>query len=235
MDCVKYQNLINSSDNIVFLTGAGVSTLSGIPDYRSKNGIYNKNSVFLQPEYLLSKTAFINDPDKQYAFIKENMIFPDAQPNIIHKKIANLSKKRNVRLITQNVDGLDKKAEINPENIIEFHGNIYDIYCPDDNQKASLDDYLKSNKRSDGKLLRPKITFYEEFPFDVEKSVSWIKQADLIVIVGTSFKVYPFASLIEYASHRCKIVSINNEFINTTKHVDQVIMDAGQFFEGVDL
>lgn len=234
MDYIKYQKLINETDNIVFLTGAGVSTLSGIPDYRSKNGIYNK-SVLERPEYLLSKTAFINDPDKQYLFIKENMLFPDAKPNIIHQKIASLSKQKNVKLITQNVDGLDKKAKIKAENIIEFHGNIFDIYCPLDNQKAELSDYLKSNKRPDGKLLRPKITFYEEVPYNVEKSVHWIKEADLIVIVGTSFQVYPFASLIEYASEKCKIVSINNEFINTNQEIDQIIMDAGEFFKGVDL
>ena len=123
------------------MTGAGVSTLSGIPDYRSKGGIYD--GISLQPEYLLSATAFHNEPEKQYQFMIDNMYFPEAVPNVIHKKMAALTRQGKAKIITQNVDDLHVKAASDPEKSIRFHGSLYDVYAPVDGQKSPYQDYLQ--------------------------------------------------------------------------------------------
>lgn len=224
----EIQECFDNAKNIVFMTGAGVSTLSGIPDYRSKGGIYD--GISLQPEYLLSATAFHNEPEKQYQFMIDNMYFPDAVPNVIHKKMAALTRQGKAKIITQNVDDLHVKAASDPEKLIRFHGSIYDVYAPVDGQKSPYQDYLHAMRRADNALLRPRITFYEEMPFDVKKSALWVRNADLIVIVGTSFKVYPFAGLLQYASLAVPVMSINFERIATPFDVDQIVGDAGEFF-----
>ena len=224
----EIQERFDNAKNIVFMTGAGVSTLSGIPDYRSKGGIYD--GISLQPEYLLSATAFHNEPEKQYQFMIDNMYFPDAVPNVIHKKMAALTRQGKAKIITQNVDDLHVKAASDPEKLIRFHGSIYDVYAPVDGQKSPYQDYLHAMRRADNALLRPRITFYEEMPFDVKKSALWVRNADLIVIVGTSFKVYPFAGLLQYASLAVPVMSINFERIATPFDVDQIVGDAGEFF-----
>lgn len=224
----EIQKRFDDAKNIVFMTGAGVSTLSGIPDYRSKGGIYN--GINLQPEYLLSATAFHNEPEKQYQFMIDNMYFPEAVPNVIHKKMAALTRQGKAKIITQNVDDLHVKAASDPEKLIRFHGSLYDVYAPVDGKKSPYQDYLHAMRRADNALLRPRITFYEEMPFDVEKSALWVRNADLIVIVGTSFKVYPFAGLLQYASPAVLVMSINFEHIATPFDVDQIVGDAGEFF-----
>ncbi len=227
------QQKINEAEHIIFLTGAGVSTASGIPDYRSKNGIYNGQT--LRPEYLLSLTAFLKEPLKQYQFMIDNMYFPDAQPNIIHEKMATLTQLNRAKIITQNVDDLHVKANTKISNLIRFHGSLYDIYSPTDNKKYKVDDYLKSPLDQENNYLRPKITFYEEMPFDIEKSVSWIKQSDLVIIVGTSFQVYPFAGLLNYVQQSVPVVAINLEFIQTPFKVEQIIGDAVDVFQSLKI
>ncbi|GMA69599.1 NAD-dependent protein deacetylase [Leuconostoc litchii] len=224
----KIQKRFDDANNILFMTGAGISTLSGIPDYRSKGGIYD--GIRLQPEYLLSATAFHKEPKKQYQFMMDNMYFPEAEPNVIHKKMATLTKEGRAKIITQNVDDLHVKAHSDVNQLIRFHGSLYDVYAPNDGQPTPYQEYLNSMVREDGALLRPRITFYEEMPFDVEKSALWVQKADLIVIVGTSFKVYPFAGLLQYANPTAHIMSINFEHITTPFDVNQVIGDAGEFF-----
>ena len=229
----KIQERFDSAKQIVFMTGAGVSTASGIPDYRSKNGIYN--GVNLRPEYLLSATAFHNEPEKQYQFMIDNMYFPMAKPNIIHDKMAELTQHNQAKIITQNVDDLHVKAHSKSDNLIRFHGSLYDIYAPSDDKKTASTTYLKSMTRIDGAVLRPNITFYEEMPFDVDKSVLWVQSADLIVVVGTSFRVYPFAGLLDYANTKATIMSINLERIETSFNVDQIIGDATEFFNELNI
>lgn len=224
----EIQKRFDDANHIVFMTGAGVSTLSGIPDYRSKGGIYD--GVALRPEYLLSTTAFQNEPEKQYQFMIDNMYFPEAKPNVIHDKMAALTQTNRAKIITQNVDDLHVKAGSKPENLIRFHGSLYDIYAPRDGQKADYRDYLQSMRRADGAILRPRITFYEEMPFEVERSALWVREADLIVIVGTSFQVYPFAGLLQYASPQATVMSVNLEYIATPYSIDQIVGDAGDFF-----
>ena len=224
----EIQKRFDDANHIVFMTGAGVSTLSGIPDYRSKGGIYD--GVALRPEYLLSATAFQNEPEKQYQFMIDNMYFPEAKPNVIHDKMAALTQANRAKIITQNVDDLHVKAGSKPENLIRFHGSLYDIYAPHDGKKADYRDYLQSMRRADGAILRPRITLYEEMPFEVERSALWVREADLIVIVGTSFQVYPFAGLLQYASPQATVMSVNLEYIATPYSIDQIVGDAGDFF-----
>ena len=220
------QQLIDNAKNIVFLTGAGVSTASGIPDYRSKGGIYD--GIALRPESLLSTDALASEPEKMYEFAKENMYFPDAQPNIIHEKMATLTQKNRARIITQNVDGLHLKA--GAKNVIEFHGSLYNIYSTTDGQPSDVDTYLQSPYREDGALLRPAITLYGEIPFRVDEAAQWMTQADLVVIVGTSFVVYPFAGLLQYARPNVPVLAVNLEQIPAPAHVKQVVGDAREFF-----
>ena len=220
------QQLIDNAKNIVFLTGAGVSTASGIPDYRSKGGIYD--GIALRPEYLLSTEALASEPEKMYEFAKENMYFPNAEPNMIHEKMATLTQKNRARIITQNVDGLHLKA--GAKNVIEFHGSLYNIYSTTDGKPSDVDTYLQSPYREDGALLRPAITLYGEIPFRVDEAAQWMTQADLVVIVGTSFVVYPFAGLLQYARPNVPVLAVNLEQIPAPAHVKQVVGDAREFF-----
>ncbi|SCB81672.1 NAD-dependent protein deacylase [Weissella bombi] len=223
----EIQQLFDDAKSIVFLTGAGVSTASGIPDYRSKGGIYD--GVSLPPEYLLSTDALAKEPDKMYQFMKDNMYFLDAKPNIIHQKMADLTYENRARIITQNVDGLHLEA--GAKNVIEFHGSLYNIYAPVDGVKSDVTSYLKSQYREDGALLRPAITLYGEIPFRVDEAAKWVMQADLVVIVGTSFVVYPFAGLLQYAQSTASILAVNLEEIPAPANVEQVVGDAREFFE----
>lgn len=229
----EIQAQFDTAKNIVFMTGAGISTPSGIPDYRSKNGLYQ--GVTLRPEYLLSATAFQVAPDKQYQFMKTNMYFPDAMPNVIHEKMARLTQTGRARIITQNVDDLHVKAHTVASRLIRFHGSLYDIYAPSDQQTTSVDAYLKAMRRADGAILRPRITFYEETPFDVDQSLMWVRQADLLVIVGTSFQVYPFAGLLQYAQDNTPVLSINLTWIDSPYPIKQIIGDATTFFNALKI
>jgi len=221
------QTLFDQAQHIVFLTGAGVSTSSGIPDYRSKGGIYGDSQLIEQPEYLLSTDALRYEPLKMYQFMKENMYFPDAQPNIIHQKMAALANAGRAKIITQNVDGLH---QLPAEQLIEFHGSLYNIYAVTDHQTTSVADYLESPYREDGTLLRPAITLYGEIPFRTDEAITWMAQADLIVIVGTSFVVYPFAGLLDYAKTSTPIMSVNLTTIDAPSRVMQITGDAKEFF-----
>ena len=223
----EQQALFDQAQHIVFLTGAGVSTASGIPDYRSKGGIYDDSKVVERPEYLLSTDALRDEPLKMYQFMKENMYFPDAKPNIIHQKMAALAQAGRAKIITQNVDSLHR---LPADQLIEFHGSLYNIYAVIDHQPASVEDYLESPYREDGVLLRPGITLYGEIPFRTDEAISWMAQADLIVIVGTSFVVYPFAGLLDYAQVGTPIMSVNLTTIDAPSHVMQITGDATQFF-----
>ena len=163
-----------------------------------------------------------------YEFAKENMYFPAAQPNIIHEKMATLTQKNRARIITQNVDGLHLKA--GAKNVIEFHGSLYNIYSTTDGKPSDVDAYLQSPYREDGALLRPAITLYGEIPFRVDEAAQWMTQADLVVIVGTSFVVYPFAGLLQYARPNVPVLAVNLEQIPAPAHVKQVVGDAREFF-----
>ena len=192
----------------VFLTGAGVSTHSGIPDYRSKTGIYADK---ISPEELLSHENLRQHPASFYQFVKTRMYYPQAQPNLIHREIARLCQNGG-RLITQNVDGLDLKAG-NP-HVIEFHGDLYDLYCQTCGQPVDAATYLHDfHHQADQGIIRPRIVLYGEL-IDSERlrqAVMTMRLADLILIVGTSFRVYPFAQLLQDAPASAAVYAINRE------------------------
>lgn len=201
----KVQELMKQAKKMTFLTGAGVSTPSGIPDYRSLNGVYQGLDT---PEYLLSVTCFKKEPEKFYQFIKR-LYHLAATPNIIHQKIADFTK-QGACLVTQNIDGLHQMAKT--ENMVAFHGDLKEIYCETCGKQVSPESYLKSNRHKNcGGFLRPAIILYEQsLPVErILKAQEYVAQADLLVVVGTSMKVYPFAGLLQAKNPQAKILVIN--------------------------
>ncbi|MBS9338620.1 NAD-dependent protein deacetylase [Fructobacillus sp. M2-14] len=223
------QEAFDKAKNIVFLTGAGVSTLSGIPDYRSKTGVYQ--GLDYAPEYLLSDQAFDQIPEIQYDFMQKNLYFPEAKANVVHKKMAAFAKSGRAKVITQNIDDLDVQAGLNDDQLIRFHGSLYNLYTPKDGKKETLAEYQHSLYRdADGAKIRPAITFYGEMPFRVDEAIQWMRQSDLVCVVGTSFKVYPFAGLLEYANPSVPVFSVNKVELDSLSGVEQIVTDAGDFF-----
>lgn len=219
---------IKQAKHITFLTGAGVSTHSGIPDYRSKNGIYD--GVSESPETILSEETLYNRPEFFYKFVMSNMYFPDAQPNEIHQKIAEICNEKG-DLITQNVDSLDRKA--GNKHLTEFHGSLYNIYCTTCHKVVTYADYAQSFKHNDcGGIIRPGIVLYgEQINGDnLSRSVSAMEKADLVIISGTSFVVYPFAQLLSYRQPGAKVWAINKTEIPAAG-ISSIIADALDVFK----
>lgn len=218
---------IAAAKQITFLTGAGISTHSGIPDYRSKSGIYN--GISESPETILSPNTLLNRPQFFYNFVMNNMYFPQAKPNLIHKKIAQLVNEKG-KLITQNIDRLDTKA--GNKNVIEFHGNLYNIYCTKCHQPVTYNEYAQSYLHKNcGGIVRPGIVLYSE-AVNIKKltlSVEAMQKSDLIIIVGTSFVVYPFAQLLTYRKPEAKIWAINKTEIPVSG-IKEIIGDAIDIF-----
>ncbi len=151
------QRAISEADNICFLTGAGVSTASGIPDYRSKGGLYADSE---KPEYALSDDNLARHHENFHQWVLANMFHPEAKPNVIHDKMAAISNVKGT-IVTQNVDGLDRAA--GAEHVIEFHGNLYRLYCQKCHQTFSYDQYQQSDiHAADGGVIRPDIVLYGE-------------------------------------------------------------------------
>lgn len=218
---------IQDAKYVTFLTGAGVSTPSGIPDYRSKNGLYSGHE---RPEYLLSHENLHDHPESFYDFVKANMYFPEAKPNIIHQKMAEITNEKGT-IVTQNVDRLHTKA--GAKNVVEFHGNLYDIYCQTCGERVDYREYLQDfHHEKDHGILRPNIVLYQEgIPQKaLEGAVKAIESADLIVVVGTSFQVYPFASLINYRQRDAQLVAVNKEMLKFNFPVTMIQGDAQDVF-----
>lgn len=225
----QIQQLFDNAKRIVFLTGAGVSTASGIPDFRSANGLYTQDK---NAEYYLSHRYFSSDPEGFYEFCKKNLYFPDAKPNVIHKKQAALTNQDRATVITQNIDNLYEEA--GTTHLIDFHGNLYHVYCEKCGETVPVADYLKSrlHAKDDGSL-RPDIVLYDEGikQDDIMNSVRAMQSADLVVIVGTSMKVYPFAGLLEYRNPNAQVLAINQQKLNLPCEFTMVQTDATKFFD----
>lgn len=218
---------INEAQSITFLTGAGVSTASGIPDYRSLSGVYQGLEA---PEYLLSRTCMLQEPEKFYDFVK-NLYHPEAKPNEIHQAMVKLENEKNVWVVSQNIDGLHEQAGSHQR--IDFHGSLYHCYCQKCAESVSAETYLKSDRHETcGGQLRPDIVLYEEGFEDetISQAVQAVAAAELIVIVGTSFQVHPFCDLILYAQPEAKIVVVNQMPVTTQKASFYVETDAVQLF-----
>lgn len=228
----KLQAEFDNAKRIVFLTGAGVSTASGIPDYRSKNGLYTNDKSDKPAEYYLSTDCLRDEPRVFWEYEKSNMYYPDAKPNVIHERQAEFTQKRNAVVVTQNIDSLYRKA--NTQNLVEFHGNLYKVYCQKCHKTVNYKDYLKSMYHENcGGILRPDIVLYGEGldPVAISKSVEAVSQADLIVIVGTSMRVYPFAGLIDYRSQNAKVLAVNEEPLQFGFPFTMVKENAVDFFK----
>lgn len=222
-DITKLKKLIDEAKNIVFFGGAGVSTESGIKDFRSKDGLYNLKSKYGRPyEEMLSHTFFMSHTDTFYEFYRDFMINKSAKPNAAHKYLANLEKRKNLTIITQNIDGLHQEA--GSKNVLELHGSIHRNYCMRCNEFYSLSDIEKMDNvpicPHCGGIIKPDVVLYEEgLDQEVLKaSVDAIENADLIIIAGTSLSVYPAAGLIYYY-RGSNIVIINKDHLPLTRNV----------------
>lgn len=225
----KIQAAFDNAKHIVFLTGAGVSTASGIPDFRSANGLYTQNR---NAEYYLSHRYFASDPEGFYEFCKKNLYFPDAKPNVIHEKQAALTQQDRATVITQNIDNLYEEA--GTKHLVDFHGNLYNVYCEKCGKSVPVEEYLESRiHKLDGGPLRPDIVLYDEGikQKNIVNAVKALQNADLVVIVGTSMKVYPFAGLLEYRDPNAKVIAINRQKLNFSFGFEMVQEDATKFFD----
>ena len=199
-----------------------MSTDSGIPDFRSNNGLYKNN---LKAEDILSHSYFVNHPKEFFDFYKTNMIYKDARPNFGHQFIANLEKTKDIKVVTQNIDGLHSLA--GSKNIYELHGSIHRNYCMKCHKFYSLGDIL--NKEgvpycTCGGIIKPDIVLYEENLDEntIKQAIKAINEADTLIILGTSLNVYPAASFIRYFKGNTLAI-INKEKTKQDEYLDIVI------------
>ena len=197
----KLKELIDGSDNIVFFGGAGVSTESGIPDFRSVDGLYNQTFRY-PPETILSHTFYEKHTEEFYQFYRAKMLAPDAQPNAAHYKLAQWEREGRLKaVITQNIDGLHQKA--GSREVLELHGSVLRNYCTRCGKFYDLDFILRTTgvpRCECGGVVKPDVVLYEE-PLDenvMAQAIRYIRQADVLLIGGTSLVVYPAAGLVQY-------------------------------------
>jgi NAD-dependent deacetylase len=197
----KLKELVKKSNNIVFFGGAGVSTESGIPDFRSKDGLYNQKYKY-PPELILSHEFFLQRTEDFYDFYRDKLNSLKYEPNITHFKLAELEQLGKVKaVVTQNIDGLHQKA--GSKNVFELHGSVLRNYCMNCN-KFYDGEYIFSSKgipRCDcGGIIKPDVVLYQEGLDDatLEGSIKAIREADMLIIGGTSLTVYPASGLINY-------------------------------------
>ncbi len=249
-DVERLKELIDESDNIVFFGGAGVSTESGIPDFRSKDGLYNQHDVRFdryQPEYLLSHSCLVYEPKVYYEFHRQKMDTRSIEPNNAHKYLAKLEEMGKLKgIVTQNIDGLHQKA--GSKVVYEIHGSALRNYCMNCGKEYPSDYIFKSEepipKCDCGGIIRPDITLYEEgLPDDqVAGAIDAISRADMLMIGGTSLSVYPAASFVNYFRGRT-IVVINESEISVREAQNTLIVKEkiGKLFtelaalQGIDL
>lgn len=230
MSIANLKEVINKHDNIVFFGGAGVSTESNIPDFRSANGLYNESTKsHYSPEEILSHSFFINHTKAFYEFYRDKMIYKDAEPNTAHLVLAELERREKIKaVITQNIDGLHQKA--GNEEVVELHGSIHRNYCMKCNKFFPLDYIISSTDipRCDvcGHIVKPDVVLYEEqLDSDVlSRAISFIEKAEVLIVGGTSLTVYPAAGLLRYYRGD-KLILINKSATQYDGRADLVIYD----------
>ena len=210
----QLRQIIADSEYIVFLGGAGVSTESGIPDFRSGTGIYNSDSgVKYRPIDIIAHDFFMEHPEDFFDFYKRKLIYPDARPNKAHKALVRLERQGKLKaIITQNIDNLHQEA--GSKCVIELHGSVFRNYCMDCGKKYDLE-YVVAQEgvphcQKCGGIVRPDIVLYEENlnHKDVDDAIKAVKKCDLLIIAGTSLTVYPAATFAQFLKHD-RIVIIN--------------------------
>ena len=209
------QSILDRSRRIVFFGGAGVSTASGIPDFRSSDGLYAREYDGLNPEMILSKSFFYLHPDVFFDFYRKYMIYPDARPNAVHRYLYKMEQKDKLRgIVTQNIDGLHKAA--GNKRVYEIHGSVHENYCMECNAFFPLETILNSDGiprcRHCGGVIKPFVVLYGE---GLDKYVTIgacreISNADTLIVAGTSLSVEPAASFLNYFSGK-NLVVINRE------------------------
>jgi len=223
----KLKEWIDGSDNIVFFGGAGVSTESGIPDFRSVDGLYNQTYQY-PPEEILSHTFFENHPEDYYRFHHDKLRLSGAKPNAAHLKLAEWEAQGKLKaVITQNIDGLHQAA--GSKNVLELHGTLLRNYCARCRKQypvEAVNDCSGVPRCSCGGVIRPDIVFYEEALDDdvVARAIHFIREADVLVIGGTSLVVYPAAGLVNYYRGH-KLVLVNKGATSQDNYADLVIHD----------
>lgn len=221
----RLKAMVAESDNIVFFGGAGVSTESGIPDFRSVDGLYNQKWHY-PPETILSRSFFDRNPEEYYRFHREKLVIDGVAPNRAHLRLAELERDGKLKaVVTQNIDGLHQAA--GSENVLELHGSILRAYCSRC-RKAYPADAINRGAgvpRCDcGGVIRPDIVLYEE-PLDdavMRRAIEYIRNADVLIVGGTSLNVYPAAGLINYYRGN-KLVLVNLSETPYDSYADLVI------------
>ncbi len=230
----RLKKVIDESKNIVFFGGAGVSTESNIPDFRSESGLYHAQQKYgHSPETMLSHTFYVNHTEMFFKYYKENLIYPDAQPNDAHKALAKLEETGKLKaVITQNIDGLHQKA--GSRKVFELHGSVLRNYCEKCGKFYDVD-YIMDEEHCEngvprcscGGRVKPDVVLYEEMLDDscIQGAVDAIEKADTMIIGGTSLVVYPAAGLINYfrGDH---LVLINKSQTPYDGKADLVIYDS---------
>lgn len=207
----KLKTIIEESNNIVFFGGAGVSTESGIPDFRSVDGLYNQKYDY-PPETILSHTFYVRNSKEFYRFYRDKMLFLDAMPNAAHKKLAELENRGKLKaVVTQNIDGLHQKA--GSKMVLELHGSVLRNYCSKCGKFYDVNAIKNSTEVPTcecGGKIKPDVVLYEEGldQKTIQDAVSYISNADVLIIGGTSLAVYPAAGLIDYYRGN-KLILIN--------------------------
>ena len=225
----QLKKMIEESHDIVIFSGASLSTNSGIPDFRSANGIYNeKLKSKFSPEEIISHSFFMKHPDDFYKFYFDKMVYPDAKPNIAHKFFAKLQKNHKVTIVTQNIDDLHQMA--GSKNVIELHGSIARNYCMKCRKYYNIKDIIKFSPNIPycecGGIIKPDVVLYEESlnEDDIVSAVRAIGDCDMLIVVGTSLVVYPAAGFVRYYN-KDKLVLLNKSETQYDSKCDLVIHD----------
>lgn len=229
----KLKEIIEKTDNIVFFGGAGVSTESGIPDFRSVDGLYNQKYDY-PPETILSHTFYRSMPEEFFRFYRDKMLCLDAQPNAAHRKLSQWEEEGKLKaIVTQNIDGLHQKA--GSRNVLELHGSVLRNYCERCHRFYDAGYILNSQgipKCSCGGAVKPDVVLYEEGLDNetVTRAVEYISKADVLIIGGTSLAVYPAAGLIDYYRGN-KLVLVNKTPTPRDQEADLVVQGSiGEIF-----
>lgn len=233
---VRLREMIKESDNVVFFGGAGVSTESGIPDFRSVDGLYNQQWKY-PPETILSRSFFDRNPEEYFRFHRAKLVVDNVKPNRAHLRLAELEAEGKLKaVITQNIDGLHQAA--GSKNVLELHGSILRAYCSRCRRPFPADIINKGEgvpRCGCGGVIRPDIVLYEE-PLDenvMDSAIRYIRSADVLIIGGTSLNVYPAAGLIRYYRGN-KLVLVNLSETPYDSYADLVIHEKiGEVFSRV--
>ncbi len=214
-DLEQLKSWLRESKHTVFLGGAGMSTASGIPDFRSAHGLYTQKKQGISYEEMLSHDYFVHHTEEFYDFLRQVMLYPNAKPNPAHYALAKLEREGRLEaVITQNIDGLHQMA--GSKNVIEFHGSENRFYCLSCEKKYDMRCATETQgvpKCACGGVIRPDVVLYGEVPDqqNMARAVEYAEQAELMLVGGTSLVVYPVAGLLNYLSRSAKLVIINRD------------------------